>query len=197
MSDNQVLLTYTLPTGQRLHVVKGDITKEEADAIVNAANERLEHGGGVAGAIVRRGGSRIQEESRAWVREHGPVPTGEAAMTGGGDLPAKYVVHAVGPVWRDGEEEPDQLRSAVQSALALADAHDVTSISLPAISSGIFGFPKPLAVRVIWDATEAYFEGHPNSGIEEVRFCNIDAKTAKLFLEEGDRRGGEPAKAAS
>jgi putative ATPase len=191
MADNELLLTYTLPTGQRLQVVRGDITQEPVDAIVNAANGRLAHGGGVAGAIVRRGGQEIQDESRAWVREHGPVPTGGAAITGAGDLQARYVIHAVGPVWRDGHEEPEQLRSAVWSALALADEHDLASISLPAISSGIFGFPKPLAARVIWDAVEAYFDEYPDSGIEVVRFCNIDAETAELFLEEGDRRGGE------
>jgi putative ATPase len=187
MSSNQVLLTYKGPAGCRIEVVHGDITAEQVDAIVNAANGRLAHGGGVAGAIVRAGGREIQEESRAWVREHGEVPTGEAAITGAGRLPARHVIHAVGPVWRGRGDEPALLRSAVQSALAQADAHDLTSISLPAISSGIFGFPKPRAAAVIWEATLDYLEAHPETSLDRVRFCNIDRHTAALFREEGER----------
>ncbi|MBN1247202.1 MAG: macro domain-containing protein [Anaerolineae bacterium] len=167
-----------------LQVVLGDLTLEEVDAIVNAANERLAHGGGVAGAIVRRGGDVIQRESRAWVREHGPVETGTAAITGGGRLRARYVIHAVGPIWRDGGDEPALLRSAVQRALAVADEHNLRSVSMPAISSGIFGFPKPLAAKVIVGAVVDYFTSHEESEIEVVRFCNIDAATTELFLEE-------------
>ena len=188
MVQNQALFTYTTEAGQKLHVVHGDITSEHVDAIVNAANGSLAHGGGVAGAIVRAGGRVIQEESDAWVRRHGPVRVGDAAITGGGRLPARYVIHAVGPVWRGRGDEAALLRSAVQRALALADSHDVRSIALPAISSGIFGFPKPLATRVIWDAVLDYFAEHPDSGLREVRFCNVDAYTTRLFQEEGLRR---------
>jgi putative ATPase len=186
--SQEVLLTRAIEGGRVLKVVLGDITEEEVDAIVNAANERLAHGGGVAGAIARQGGEEIRQESRAWVREHGPVPTGEAAITGGGRLPARYVIHAVGPVWHDRGDEPERLRSAVRSALRLADEHELVSISLPAISSGIFGFPKPLAAEVIWAATLDYFAEHPESALQEVRFCNIDRRTAELFREEGARR---------
>jgi putative ATPase len=98
------------------------------------------------------------------------------------------VIHAVGPVWRDRGNEPDLLRAAVQSALALADEHDLSSLSLPAISSGIFGFPKPLAARVIWDAVADYVADHPDTTLDLVRFCNIDERTAQLFVEEGARR---------
>lgn len=188
MTQNRILFSYTTGTGQKLHVVQGDITAEVVDAIVNAANGHLAHGGGVAGAIARAGGRSIREESKAWVRAHGPVPTGNAAMTTAGRLDARYVIHAVGPVWRNRGDEEALLRSAVQSALALADAHDVHSISLPAISSGIFGFPKPLAARVIWDAVLDYLDANPGSRLQEVRFCNIDAHTAELFCEEGRRR---------
>jgi len=187
MASNQVLLTITLPTGQKLQVVRGDITLEAVDAIVNAANGRLAHGGGVAGAIARRGGPEIQRESDAWVREHGPVSTGQAAITGAGALPADFVIHAVGPVWRNAGDEPDLLRSAVQAALALADENGVRTLSLPAISSGIFGFPKSQAVDVIWTSVTDYFEGNPRSEITEVRFCNIDAETAELFEARGRR----------
>ena len=185
---SETLFSITLSTGQRLQVVHGDITEEQVDAVVNAANRQLAHGGGVAGAIVRAGGSEIREESRAWVEENGPVPTGEAAITTAGDLPASYVIHAVGPVWEDRGEEPELLASAVESALTLAESRGLESISLPAISSGIYGFPKPLAAEVIWDAVISYFTAQPDSSIEIIRFCNIDRHTAELFREEGETR---------
>lgn len=163
--------------------MQGDITEEAVDAIVNAANEHLAHGGGVAGAIVRKGGPRIQEESSRWLREHGPVATGSAAITGAGALKARHVIHAVGPVWGRGNEAA-LLASAVKSALALADDNGVRTISLPAISTGIFGFPKPLGAKVIVGAVQEYLDEHPASSIREVRFCNIDAATTELFLAE-------------
>jgi len=107
---NQVVREVTLPTGQVLRIVRGDITEERVDAIVNAANSHLKHGGGVAGAIVRKGGESIQRESDEWVRQHGPVPTGQVAVTGAGNLPAKAVIHAVGPVWGEHpQKEADKL----------------------------------------------------------------------------------------
>ncbi len=179
---NRVVATCQRPDGRLVRVVHGDITREEVDAIVNAANEYLAHGGGVAGAIVRAGGRVIQEESTRWVREHGPVPTGGAAITGAGRLPARYVIHAVGPRWGMGNEE-DLLRRAVQSALALAEKHALRSISLPAISTGIFGFPKPLGARVIFQAVMDYLDAHPNTSLQEVRLCNIDTFTTNLFAD--------------
>ncbi len=188
MAENSVVWTYAVPTGPKISVVEGDLTLEAVDAIVNAANEHLSHGGGVGRAIARRGGQVIQEESTAWVREHGPVPTGQAVLTGGGHLAARYVIHTVGPVWRAQGDEPALLRSAVQSALALADAHALRSVSLPAISSGIFGSPKPLAAQVIWDAILDYLAAHPESTLEEIRFCDIDQATVEIFLAEGRKR---------
>ena len=179
---NTVLATLKRPDGRILRAVQGDITREAVDAIVNAANEYLAHGGGVAGAIARAGGPTIQEESSRWVREHGPVPTGQAAITGGGRLPARYVIHAVGPRWGMGNEET-LLRQAVQSALALADRHGLRSLSLPAISTGIFGFPKPRGAEVIFRAVMDYLDAHPDSTLQEIRFCNIDAYTARLFAD--------------
>ncbi|MGC8839037.1 MAG: macro domain-containing protein [Anaerolineae bacterium] len=186
-----VLAEVKAPTGQWIRAVQGDLTQERVDAIVNAANSGLAHGGGVAGAIVRAGGYEIQEESNRWVREHGPVPTGSAAITGAGRLPARYVIHAVGPVWGTGDEER-KLASAVQSALRLADEYRLESISMPGISSGIFGFPKPLAAEVIVRAAKAYLEEHPETTLKEVRFCNIDAQTAQYFAEEVRRQFGSP-----
>lgn len=186
-----VLAEMRAPTGQWVRAVQGDLTQERVDAIVNAANSSLAHGGGVAGAIVRAGGYEIQEESNRWVREHGPVPTGSAAITGAGRLPARYVIHAVGPVWGTGDEER-KLASAVQSALRLADEHGLESISMPGISSGIFGFPKPLAAQVIVRAAREYLEAHPETSLKEVRFCNIDAQTAQYFAQEVRRQFGAP-----
>ncbi len=188
--SNQIVYTHERPDGRIIRIVHGDITQEQVDAIVNAANEHLAHGGGVAGAIVRRGGREIQEESTRWVREHGPVRTGTAAITGAGRLPARYVIHAVGPRWGMGDEER-LLAQAVQSALALADEKGLQSISLPAISTGIFGFPKPLGAKVILDAVERYLDEHPASSLREVRLCNIDRETTELFVAEMERRYGK------
>ena len=183
-SENVVLFEHTLQSEQVLRIVRGDITIETSDAIVNAANERLMHGGGVAGAISRKSGGLVQEESDVWVRQHGPVVTGTAAITGAGRLPAKYVIHAVGPVWGSGNEE-EKLGDAVQSALALADTHHLQSISIPGISSGIFGGPKDICARVIMQATIDYLSQNPHSSLQEVRFCNIDEPTAAAFVTVG------------
>lgn len=180
-----VLFEFSLPSGQTIRIVHGDLTEERVDAIVNAANDHLAHGGGVAGAIVREGGLVVQEESTAWVREHGPVRTGTAAMTGAGRLHASKVIHAVGPVWRDGRSgEEEDLASAVQSALALASEHDLISISLPAISSGIFGFPKKLCAQVILKAVGEFFQKHPDASVQEVNLVNIDHHTSSIFSQE-------------
>lgn len=187
----EVLFVHELPTGQVIRVVKDDLTEERVDAIVNAANEHLAHGGGVAGAIVRKGGPEIQEESNRWVAQHGPVRTGTAAITGAGRLPAKYVIHAVGPVWGTGEEKA-KLASAVRSALQLAEEHGLASISMPGISSGIFGFPKDLCAEVMFDAVLDFLAGQPKT-LREINFCNIDEQTANTFVAEAQRRfkGGE------
>ncbi len=177
-----ILHTHTRPDGRVLRIVRGDITEEDVDAIVNAANEQLAHGGGVAGAIVRAGGRDIQDESRQWVREHGDVPTGGAAITGAGNLKARYVIHAVGPVWGMGNEEA-LLASAVKNALALADEHGLGSVSLPAISTGIYGFPKPLGAQVILAAVQEHLDEHSDSSLREVRLCNVDGATSELFVE--------------
>jgi putative ATPase len=183
MSEHPILFEHTLPTGQLIRVVQGDLTAETTTAIVNAANEWLQHGGGVAGAIVRRGGHSIQAESDAWVQQHGPVPTGSAAITGGGRLAARYVIHAVGPMWGSGNDEA-KLANAVASALSLADSHQVSTIAIPGISSGIFGGPKDICARVIIQATLDYIRQNPATGLKEVRFCNIDQLTASTFVAQ-------------
>jgi O-acetyl-ADP-ribose deacetylase len=179
---NQVLTQRVLVTGQTLQIVQGDITAEMTDAIVNAANAHLQHGAGVAGAILRGGGPSIQQESDAWVRDHGPVSHAHPAWTSGGSLPAKYVIHAVGPVWGDGDEDT-KLASAIQGSLALADELHCSSVSLPALSTGIFGFPKDRAGRVILSAIDEYFSTH-DSELSLVRLVLFDQATVNVFLAE-------------
>ena len=164
-----------------LVAVKGDITREDVDCVVNAANSHLYHGGGVAGAIARRGGSEIIEQSRRWIAEHGPVPVGQVAVTGGGKLLAKYVIHSVGPRWGEGDEE-NKLRSAVRNAILKADELGCESVSLPAISTGIFGYPKSDGVKVIVD--EAAKTAEKVRNLKQIRFCNIDEETSSLFVSE-------------
>lgn len=183
---------HTLPSGARLSLYHGDLTEERVDVIVNAANEHLAHGGGVAGAIVRKGGAAIQRESDEWVRAHGgPVRTGTAAITGAGRLPAKFVIHAVGPVWSgDAERDDALLRGAVTSALTLADDKKLTSIALPAISTGIFGFPKDRGATVIAQAILDFCEAHPDSTLRDIRVTLIDQATVDVFKAEFQRRWG-------
>lgn len=170
-----------------IRVVQGDLTAEPVDAIVNAANEHLSHGGGVAGVIARKGGEPIRRESNEWVREHGPVTTGSAAITLAGDLPQKAVIHAVGPVWGSGDEDA-KLASAIRSSLDLAAERGFTSISFPAISSGIFGFPKDRCARVFFDTLDEWLGKAPETSVREIRLCNIDEETASIFEAEASRR---------
>jgi O-acetyl-ADP-ribose deacetylase (regulator of RNase III) len=177
---NRLLLETTLPGGARLQLVRGDITAEATEAIVNAANEYLEHGGGVAGAIARAGGPAIQAESDAWVRAHGPVSHAEPAWTSGGRLPCRYVIHAVGPVWGDGNEDA-KLGEAVDGSLRVAEELKLTSISFPAISTGIFGFPRERAAQVMLRAIQGYFEAALDSHITVVRLALFDAAAITAF----------------
>jgi O-acetyl-ADP-ribose deacetylase (regulator of RNase III) len=165
-----------------LELVQGDITALDTDAIVNAANERLAHGGGVAGVISRKGGPAIQRESDAWVRQHGRVVTGSAAITSGGNLKARHVIHAVGPVYGSTSRPAELLASAVRAALEMADAHGLKSIALPAISTGIFGYPMEEAARVMLRAAREYLEGETQ--LERVVFCLYGRSAFDIFARE-------------
>lgn len=178
---NAVLVEKKFPSGQSLQIAQGDITIEEVDAIVNAANEHLAHGGGVAWAIARKGGPAIQQESEDWIRKNGLVSHAHPAWTSGGRLPAKYVIHAVGPVWGDGDEDK-KLSDAVTGSLQAADGLNCESISMPAISTGIFGFPKDRAAGLIFEAIRTYFEKNPNSRLKQVRIVLFDQPTIEVFL---------------
>jgi O-acetyl-ADP-ribose deacetylase len=159
-----------------LEVVRDDLTLQAVDAIVNAANSSLAHGGGIAGAIVRRGGDEIQRESY----ERAPVPVGGATVTGAGRLVCRHVIHAVGPVWGEGGEEA-KLRSAVRSALELAERLGLESLALPAISTGIFGYPRAAGCRVIAEQVRAHAE-RPGGSLRLVRLVAIDDETASQLL---------------
>ncbi len=175
-------IDYKIPEGQVLEVRQGDLTQEEVDAIVNAANSHLAHGGGVAGAIVRRGGYAIQEESERWVAEHGPVPIGQVAVTGAGHLPCKWVIHAVGPVWQGGgAHEEELLAAAVRNSLLKAQEMKLRSIALPAISSGIFGFPKPRCAEIMIATAKDFFKENPQSTLRRICFTIIDEPTVAIF----------------
>ena len=180
--NSAVAAEVELKPGTLLRLTRGDITEAHVDAIVNAANARLQHGGGVAGAIARKGGSVIQRESDAWVRAHGPITPDRPAITSAGALPCRFVIHAVGPVWGEGDEDR-KLRQAVCGALALADARELSSLALPAISTGIFGFPKARAARITLGAIASYFEENPDSGLKLIEVVLYDHPTLQAFLQ--------------
>ncbi|MCX8187541.1 MAG: macro domain-containing protein [Nitrososphaeria archaeon] len=161
-------------------LVKGDITELEVDAIVNAANSSLKMGGGVAGAILRKGGWSIQEECD----RIGYCPVGGAVMTGAGKLKAKYVIHAVGPRMGEGNED-EKLRNATLNSLRVAEEHGVKSIAFPAISTGVFGFPKDRCARIMLRTTIDYLKR--GSGIRRIIFCLYDDETYRIFSEELER----------
>lgn len=173
-----------------LQLVHGDLTQEQVDAIVNAANSHLQHGGGVAAAIVRRGGRIIQEESDQWVRKHGEVPHHSPAYTSAGNLPCRYVIHAVGPVWGAGDED-NKLVQALRGALHLADQLQLTTLAIPPISTGIFGFPKDRAARIFYQVIANEWQTNAVSSLKLVRITIIDAETLKVFNQVWQERWGE------
>jgi O-acetyl-ADP-ribose deacetylase (regulator of RNase III) len=179
---NTVLKERELPTGQTLQIIQGDITTEEVDAIVNAANEHLQHGGGVAWAISKRGGPAIQRESDEWIQTKGNVSHAHPAWTSGGQLPARFVIHAVGPVWGRGDEDA-KLSEAVIGSLHVAEDLGLESIAFPAISTGIFGFPKDRAAKIMLNSIIEYFSKEEPSSLKTVRLVLFDNATVEEFLK--------------
>ena len=167
--------------GKTLRLVQGDITEGDVDAIVNAANSHLQHGGGVAGAIVRKGGQIIQDESD----KIGFTPVGTAVITSAGILPAKFVIHTVGPRMGEGDED-NKLKSAVNSTLQLASEKGFKSVSMPAISSGIFGFPKDRCAKILVNESANFLKNQTTS-LEVVEFCVYDDNTMEHFKREFER----------
>lgn len=161
-----------------IRLVAADLAERDVDAIVNAANSHLQHGGGVAAAIVRKGGKVIQEESD----RIGYVPVGGAAITSGGKLKARYVIHAVGPRMGEGDED-NKLKRAMASVLELASDERLRSISVPAISAGIFGFPKDRCARILVGETAAFLKDKQTS-LELIEFCILDQEAFGFFKTE-------------
>jgi O-acetyl-ADP-ribose deacetylase (regulator of RNase III) len=157
-------------SGRKIELLEGDITRLAADAIVNAANSALAGGGGVDGAIHRAGGPAIMRELDAIRGRIGRCPTGAAVATAGGNLACKYVFHAVGPVYRDGEHgEPELLASCYRKCLELAEERAVRSIAFPAISTGVYGYPMREAAGIALAEVRAHL-GKPNTGVERAIF---------------------------
>jgi O-acetyl-ADP-ribose deacetylase len=165
---------------RRLELGHGDITAERVDAIGNAANEALRGGGGVDGAIHRAAGPGLLAELRERYPEG--TPTGTAVATGGHDLPARWVLHAVGPIWRGGSHgEEEQLAGAYRSSLRLADELGARSVAFPAISMGIYGYPGPDGARVAIETVAEHLRGETT--VELVRFVLFSDETYQLFAE--------------
>ncbi len=168
----------TIISGRTLELHQGDITLEETDAIVNAANSRLAGGGGVDGAIHRRGGPAIMAETDAKYPEG--CPTGSAVISAGGNLKARFVVHAVGPIWRGGQRgEAELLAGAYRRSLELAVENDCRTIALPALSTGAYGYPMDLAARVSQQTAIEFLRQHGKP--ERVRFVLFDAGAYGAF----------------
>lgn len=174
MPDNKLSLELN---GTTLELVEADITELDVDAIVNPANEELQLGAGVAGAIRKKGGASIQEECD----RIGHTPVGTAVMTGAGELKAKQVIHAVGPQQGEGEEDR-KLASAVRASLALADRNGLRSIALPAISTGSFGFPVDRAARIMLTEIHRYLQG--GTKLNKVVVALFDGDTYGTFKRE-------------
>ncbi len=165
----------------KLSIMKGDITQQATDAIVNAANSSLMGGGGVDGAIHRAGGPTILEECKQIVARQGRLPTGKAVLTTGGNLKAKYVIHTVGPVWHGGRKgEAELLESAYRESLKLAADNRLTSVAFPSISTGAYGYPVEKASRVALGTVISFLRGSTAS-IKEVVFVLFDSPTFDAY----------------
>ena len=169
--------------GGRVLIIVGDITQQDVGAIVNAANSTLLGGGGVDGAIHRAGGPQILEECQEIRKTLYPdgLPTGEAVITTGGNLPAKYVIHTVGPIYgRNAQREAELLAACYKNSLLLARQHHLSSIAFPSISTGAYGYPKPEAAKIASLTIKQFLT--PDSEFEEVRLVFFQQKDASVFL---------------
>jgi O-acetyl-ADP-ribose deacetylase (regulator of RNase III) len=173
----------------RIDLIQGDITGQDTEAIVNAANSSLLGGGGVDGAIHRAGGPQILEECKQIRARQGDCPTGEAVITGGGNLRARYVIHTVGPIWSGGNSREDELLSnAYRNSLSLAVSKGIRTISFPSISTGAYGFPTDRAARVAASTVKDFLERQ--GGLDEVRFVLFSEKDFNIYREAWEGLSG-------
>ncbi|HUS05192.1 MAG TPA: O-acetyl-ADP-ribose deacetylase [Bryobacteraceae bacterium] len=171
----------SFPNGSKLELMQGDITRVPVDAIANAANSGLRGGGGVDGAIHAVGGPAIMQELDRIRKKSGGCPTGRAVATGAGRLPAKYVFHAVGPIFRNGRQgEPELLASAYRACLQQADEHEVASLSFPSISTGIYGYPVEQAARIAVEIVREHLT-RGGSTLRRVVFVLFDSRTLAAY----------------
>jgi O-acetyl-ADP-ribose deacetylase (regulator of RNase III) len=169
----------------KLSLIQGDITLQETEAIVNAANTSLLGGGGVDGAIHRAGGPKILEECKAIRVKQGGCPTGEAVITSGGNMKAKYVIHTVGPVWSGGNRNEEQLlRNAYYNSLNLAREKGIKSVSFPSISTGVYRFPIDKASRIALNTVKEFIQEHNFVEVRFVLFSERDLKVYEDALKE-------------
>ena len=169
----------------KLSLIQGDITLQETEAIVNAANTSLLGGGGVDGAIHRAGGPKILEECKAIRAKQGGCPTGEAVITSGGNMKAKYVIHTVGPVWSGGNRNEEQLlRNAYYNSLNLAREKGIKSVSFPSISTGVYRFPIDKASRIALNTVKEFLQKHNFVEVRFVLFSERDLKVYEDALKE-------------
>lgn len=165
---------------KRIQLIKGDITQLQVDAVVNAANTSLLGGGGVDGAIHKAAGAALSQECEQIHLQRGGCEVGEAVITTAGNMPARFVIHTVGPIWRDGRHREKQLlASAYQSSLELAFEKGLKSVAFPNISTGVYGFPKEEAAEIAIQAVSDYLQKHP--GIEEVLFVCFDEENHQIY----------------
>jgi len=163
-----------------LELLQGDITRQDTDAVVNAANSSLMGGGGVDGAIHRAGGPAILEECKQIIKKIGRLPTGEAVITTAGNMPAKYVIHTVGPIYRGGKSgEPELLANAYRNSLKLAAEKGLKSVSFPSISTGAYGYPVHEAAHIALKTTIEFLK--QDTRIEQVRFVLFDSATYSAY----------------
>eukprot|EP00760_Papus_ankaliazontas_P032084 PhM_4_TR5616/c0_g1_i1/m.27623 len=181
--------TLPLPGGKCIDVVYGDLTKETTDAIVNAANSKMRHGNGLAKAIVKAGGAIVAKQSEVHVKQHGLVPTSQCVVTEAGALPCKCVIHAVGPIYENNESAaPAELEATMFNVLAAAEQRGLSSVSVPAISSGLFKFPKDLCAHILIGVSEKFLA--TSASVMCVRMVNFDEETVTFFEREVNSRVG-------
>lgn len=173
-----------------LEIQQGDITSQNVDAIVNAANSMLDHGGGLAGMIARRGGPVIDSESREWIAKYGSVSHSNPAFTHAGNLPCKFVIHAVGPIWGDGEELK-KLGICIGACLTLGEKLGLESIAFPAISTGIYHVPLDIAAQGMLGEIQDYSRAQRQGKIPDIRIILYDLPALEVYLKQAGRIFGE------